>query len=192
MNAGSSFCSAVFGHIYPHPDGCFERGRANLWRSDPQLYLDFGPEPLPVLFYGELEDDREFLKLAESAHGNMQQLSAETVGEIAERLLSLCRDFDLLTGITSDTAYLRDQANLPPWVVKSIELADRIAMIKTPSDIWSFVQATEVLYGRIPDTPHLCAKISFRSDWDVEHGAQVVLSSGRTIYAVGPQDGFPL
>jgi hypothetical protein len=184
--------SSIFGTISPHPETIFRAGSTNLWSAAPQNYSCLVAKPLDVLVYGKPESDPNLVYLAETAHRNLLALPPDVIAEIAERLWRLCREFDELTGLTADAEVSRGLPNLPPWVLETINLADRLATIESAVDIWGFVRPESVLFGYIPDSNDVCVRIACRCDWDEEHGVQIVLRTGREILSVGPQDCFPL
>lgn len=184
--------SSIFGLISvdEHSDGRPDGLR--LWNADKLVYPKFGTEAFEILFLANFVNDPTFLGDAVTAHNNFLKISVETHEKIAAELLRKCRDFDELTGLSSDMKHLRGGPNLPPWVLASVKLVDRMAQIVSPADIWGFVHPQRLLYARFPDSSDICLNIAMRTDWDEEHGVQIVMRNGLTVHSIGEQDGFPI
>lgn len=182
--------SNVFGlfSIYDHASAL--PSEPTFWKAPPQNYPWLGDALLDVLIFGRLDADPALLAATEEAHRALRAIAGATKTEVSQRLWELCRQFDALTGITSDAEALRQLPEVPPWVRENIDLADRLGRIRSPEDIWDFVTPSQVLYGWIPHETVVAACVDLRTDWDTEHGVQVILRRGNEIHSVGVADGF--
>lgn len=136
--------------------------------------------------------DDVFVKDVDVVLKNFLELNDLHKKSIAKKIFDICQKFIQLTGLT-DVDCLRElsEDQLEDWHRKSISQAERLEKLKRSEQIWEYIHPTDIIMSR--NHPRgdggLFLLVLCDSEWDEEHGLQLVFSEGNKLSNLGEQDG---
>jgi len=141
------------------------------WKSEEIEIPFFNNDKLTFTFMDfESEHDKTFINEADQALTNFLKLNADDRYLISELAYKNCMDFL--------DAVEYDGANEP------------LRQIKNKSEIWKFIQPTEIYVTRRPyKEQDIYVQIACECDWEQEHGLQLVFRQGKKLTRISDQDG---
>jgi hypothetical protein len=141
------------------------------WKSSAVEIPFFDNEKLTITFMDfEPEHDKTFIEEADQALTNFFKLTAADRNSISELAYKNCMDFLNEVSIGEAEKPLRQ--------------------IKDRSEIWKFIQPTEIYVTRRPyKEQDIYVLIVCECDWEQEHGLQLVFRQGKQLTRISEQDG---
>lgn len=141
------------------------------WKSEEIEIPFFNNDKLTITFMDfEPEHDKTFIDEADQALTNFLKLNVDDRNLISELAYKNCIDFL--------DAVEYDEADKP------------LRQIKNKSEIWKFIQPTEIYVTRRPyKEQDIYVQIACECDWEQEHGLQLVFRQGKKLTRISDQDG---
>ena len=143
------------------------------WWKSAEIEIPFlVNEKLTITFMDfEPEKDEKFIEQADCALTNFLSLTVADRNLISNLVYKNCMDF-------LDAVDFDDEEKEP------------FMNIKEPTEIWSFIDPTEIYVTRQPYMDYdIYVQIACECDWEKEHGLQLVFKQGKHLTRISEQDG---
>jgi hypothetical protein len=170
--------------------GTLTRDVHDYWTCAAHPVPFFDGRPLRVVFEVR-RNDESFLVDADAALQAFLQKDSTDREALSEPVFEMCSQFIELTGLEDTVELFRSIEEPEAWHLRVLQREAPLLEIRSPGEIWKFVDPQEILLRRFDDGHGACVYVQLlcACAWDEEHGIQIVYRNGTDVARISEQDG---
>ncbi len=152
--------------------------------------VPFFDRPVRVVFKVP-RNDESFLADADAALQAFLQKNSTDREALSEPVFEMCSQFIELTGLEDTVELFRSLEEPEAWHLRVLQREAPLLEIRSPKEIWNFVDPQEILLRRFDDGRGACVYVQLlcACAWDDEHGIQILFRNGTDVARISEQDG---